>query len=489
MAELTHTPEAPKAAPRHTEIHFGTGGWRAEIGKDFHMQNVRLIAQALADRINREGKADKPVIIGYDRRFLSDSAAQWLAEVLAANGITVWFMHRSSPTPLVMHTVMKKGLHYGMEVTASHNPPVYNGVKVVVEEGRDAPVEFTQSLEAAIRDLDYDDCKVLPFEAAVEAGRIQYLEHPFNDFLDDILSVLDNGAIRKRGPRILFDTMHGSSTYPLMTIFYTDRCTVDLLHSEKDAYFGGMMPAPSENTLGDLQRKVVSGGYDLGIGIDGDGDRLGIIDADGSYIDANSILVLLYYYLHEYKGWKGPVVRNMSSTHMLDRVAKDLGETCYEVPVGFKYISAKIDEVDAVLGGESSGGLTVRGHIHGKDSAYAAALFVEMICVTGRSAGALLAELQAKYGKLYTVSDNLTFDPNDKARIQNIVMEQRLLPEFGVEPLRAGYVDGCKVYFPDDSFVVCRFSGTEPLLRIAAEASDPERCRQYINAWRNLLGL
>ena len=150
MADLTHTSEAPKAAPRHTEIRFGTGGWRAEIGKDFHMQNVRLIAQALADRINREGKADKPVIIGYDRRFLSDSAAKWLAEVLAANGITVWFMHRSSPTPLVMHTVMKKGLHYGMEVTASHNPPVYNGVKVVVEEGRDAPVEFTQELEEAI---------------------------------------------------------------------------------------------------------------------------------------------------------------------------------------------------------------------------------------------------------------------------------------------------------------------------------------------------
>ena len=470
-------------------IQFGTGGWRAEIGKDFHMANVRRIGQALANRILNEGVQNVPVVIGYDRRFLSDSAAGWLAEVLAGNGIPVYFMHRSAPTPLVMHTVMKMGLEYGMEVTASHNPPTYNGIKIIVKEGRDAPVEVTESLEADLAQMKDEDIRSMDFQEALGKGLVTWLENPFNRFLDDILGVLDNEAIRKKGPRILFDTMHGSSTYPLMVIFYTDRCTVDLLNNNKDAYFGGMMPAPTEGTLQDLQKKVVSGGYDLGIGIDGDGDRLGIIDKDGAYIDANSILVLLYYYLHEYKGWKGPVVRNLSTTHMLDRVAEALGEKCYEVPVGFKYISSKIDEVDAVLGGESSGGLTVRGHIHGKDSVYAAALFVEMLCATGKSAGELFAELQAKYGKSVMESDNLAFPAADKPRILKTVMEDKVVPNFGEEVDHVGYMDGCKVYFKDGSFVSCRFSGTEPLLRIFAEAADSGKARRYIDIWRNSLGL
>lgn len=469
-------------------IQFGTGGWRAEIGKDFHQSNVRRIGQALADRILKEGVEKTPVVIGYDRRFLSDSAAQWLAEVLAGNNIPVYFMHRSAPTPLVMHTVMKMGLDYGLEVTASHNPPTYNGIKIIVKEGRDAPVETTQEMEADLAQMQDSDIRMMPFAEALSAGVITWLENPFNQFLDDILGVLDNEAIRKKGPRILFDTMHGSSTYPLMVIFYTDRCTLDLMNNNKDAYFGGMMPAPTESTLQELQKRVVAGGYDLGIGIDGDGDRLGVIDKDGTYIDANSILVLLYYYLHEYKGWKGPVVRNLSTTHMLDRVAEALGEKCYEVPVGFKYISSKIDEVDAVLGGESSGGLTVRGHIHGKDSVYASALFVEMLCATGKSAGELFRELQEKYGKSVMESDNLAFPAEDKPRILKTVMEDKIVPDFGAEVDHVGYMDGCKVYFKDGSFVSCRFSGTEPLLRIFAEAETSEQARKYIDIWRTSLG-
>ena len=283
--------------------------------------------------------------------------------------------------------------------------------------------------------------------------------------------------------------MHGSATYPLMTIFYTARCTMDLINSNKDAFFGGMMPAPTEATLQDLARQVVEGEYDLGIGVDGDGDRLGIIDRKGNYIDANRILVLLYYYLHEYKGWKGPVVRNLATTHMLDAVAKDLGEECYEVPVGFKYISSKIDEVDAVLGGESSGGLTVRGHIHGKDSVYAASLFVEMICKTGKSPDELFAELEAKYGEYRLVEFNLPFAPEAKSEVMNKVMVERVLPVFMRKITKVSYEDGCKIYFDDDSFVICRFSGTEPLLRIFAEGKNVEQAQSYIQAWKDLLQL
>ena len=468
-------------------IKFGTGGWRAEIGKDFCIQNVQLIGQGLVAYIKSHRQTAKPVVIGYDRRFLSDCAAQWLAEVLCAGGIKVLFMHRSAPTPLVMHTVQKRGLYYGLEVTASHNPSNYNGIKVIVKEGRDAPVELTEQLEQIIAALRPEDVHSIPFEQCLAERKVQYLKNPFNDFLDDILALLDQDAIRARGLRILFDPMHGSATYPLMVIFCTTRCTVDIIHSDKDAYFGGMMPAPGESTLSELARKVVDGGYDLGIGVDGDGDRLGIIDSNGQYISANEILVLLYYYLHEFKGWKGPVVRNVATTHMLDALAADFNEACFEVPVGFKYISSKIDEADAVLGGESSGGLTVRGHIHGKDSVYAASLFVEMICKTGKTPTMLMKRLRKKYGNFVMVEENLSFPSDQKDALLKRIMVDRELPNFSAKTDVLSYRDGCKVYFSDGSFVICRFSGTEPLLRIFAEAENREKAAGYIAAWRKFL--
>ncbi len=469
-------------------IKFGTGGWRAEIGKDFCQDNIRRVAFGFVQYVKKRREAARPVMIGYDRRFLSDSAAQWIAEVLCAGGIKVLFLHRSAPTPLVMHTVQHRDLYYGLEVTASHNPSTYNGIKIIVREGRDAPPEVTEALESEIAAVG-DDIPVLPFDECVEQGLVKYIENPFNDFLDSVLNVLDRDAIRARGPRILFDTMHGSATYPLLVVFHTTRCTVDLLHENKDAYFGGMMPAPEEKTLGELSRKVVAGGYDLGIGVDGDGDRLGIVDSNGQYITANEILVLLYYYLHEYKGWKGPVVRNVATTHMLDRIAADFNEASYEVPVGFKYISSKIDEVDAVLGGESSGGLTVRGHIHGKDSVYAASLFVEMICKTGKTPTALLKKLRKKYGTFVMVEENIRFSPERKEELDRIIMTDRLLPDFGKPYEMLSYRDGCKVYFADGGFVICRFSGTEPLLRIFAEGDSREAAAETIRAWRNFLDL
>lgn len=470
-------------------IKFGTGGWRAEIGKDFHMDNIKKVAKGISMYMKENNITEKPVIIGYDRRFLSRDAAYWLAEVLCADNISVLFLNRSAPTPLIMHYVLKNGLYIGLEVTASHNPSNYNGIKVIVEEGRDTPVEITDRLEEIINSLDDKDITSIPFEKCLNDGLVTYLKNPFNGFIDDILNVLDVTAIRDRGLRILFDPMHGSSSYPLLVILHSARCTVDVINGDLDAYFGGSMPAPTESTLKDLSMKVLKGGYDLGIGVDGDGDRLGIIDANGEYVDANSILVLLYYYLHEYKGWRGAVVRNLATTHLLDKVAADLGETCYEVPVGFKYISAKIDEVDAILGGESSGGLTVRGHIHGKDSVYAASLFVEMISKTGKTPSELMKEITRKYGSYQMVENNLKFKPEEKNEILSIVMEQRKLPNFGEKISRVNYEDGCKVYFEDDSFVICRFSGTEPLLRIFAESGTKEKAAGFIAAWKDFLGL
>ncbi len=468
-------------------IKFGTGGWRAVIGEDFIKQNICLVAAGLLKLMKQENKAEKPIIIGYDRRFLSEKAAGWIAEVLSAGGITVWFMNRSVPTPLVMHTVKDKQLHYGIEITASHNPSEYNGIKLIVDEGRDAPIETTLLLEKLIAETDVDCIEALPFTEALKQGKIVYIANPFNKFLDDIMELLDMDALKKRGLRVAFDTMHGSGSYPLTVIFHTARCTIDTINLNKDAYFGGLMPAPSEDTLVKLRDTVKRGGYDFGIAMDGDGDRLGIIDSNGRCITANEILCMLYYYLVLYKGWRGPAVRNLATTHMLDKIAESFGEKCYEVPVGFKHISSKIDEVDAVLGGESSGGLTVRGHIHGKDSVYAASLFAEMISVVGKSASQIMDELEEKFGVYRMVEDNLLFAAEYKAVINSIIFEQKQIPEFKNEVEKVSLEDGCKVYFKNGDFVICRFSGTEPLLRIFAESADKATANEYINAFRSFL--
>lgn len=468
-------------------IRFGTGGWRAVIGDDFICENIRLVAAGILRLMKHEGKTDKPVVVGYDRRFLSEQAAKWVAEVFAAGGVTVRFIGRSSPTPLVMHTVKDQALHYGVEITASHNPSQYNGIKLIVDEGRDAPLETTALLEQLIAETD--NVSVMDFEEAREKGLVEYMVNPFNRFLDDIIALLDMNALRERGLRVVFDSMHGSGTYPLLVIFHTARCTIDTININKDAYFGGVMPAPSEKSLRSLHEAVISGGYDLGIAMDGDGDRLGVIDRNGRYINANEILCMLYYYLVKFKGWKGPVVRNLATTHMLDRIAESFGEKCYEVPVGFKYISSKIDEADAVLGGESSGGLTVRGHIHGKDSIYAASLFAEMVSVVGKSPSEIMDELEAKYGVFVMAEDNLRFAPEVKNAIHQTILTEKKLPRFDAPVSKVNYEDGCKVYFENGDFVICRFSGTEPLLRIFAESSDEQTAKGYISAFRSFLNI
>jgi len=200
-------------------INFGTGGWRAVIGEDFICENIRRVASGIVKLAQEQNKTDKPIIIGYDRRFLSESAARWVAETLVEGGLQVWFLNRSAPTPLIMHTVKDRELYFGIEITASHNPSNYNGIKLIVDEGRDAPLEITGHLEELIAEVK--ELKYCSFETAVADGRIVYLQNPFNKFLDDIIDLLDMKALRDRGVRVLFDTMHGSGAYPLQVIFHT----------------------------------------------------------------------------------------------------------------------------------------------------------------------------------------------------------------------------------------------------------------------------
>ena len=463
-------------------IEFGTGGWRAIIGQGFIEKNVRIVAEGLVVLMHRLNRATRPIVIGYDNRFLSREAAAWMTEVLIKHDVKVEFINKPVPTPLVMHMVMEKGYDWGVAITASHNPAEYNGVKLFVREGRDAPVEVTQQLESIIKMLN-PDIEYISFNEGCERKLIKVISDPFDDFIDNIIARLDVRSIRERHLKVLVDPMHGSGFYPLNVVLNTTRCYTDAIHCNRDTLFGNQPPAPTETTLNELITKVKNGDYDLGIALDGDGDRLGIIDSDGTYISANQILVLLYWYLHTYKGWQGPVVRNLATTHMLDAMAKDMGEKCIEVPVGFKYISSGIDKYEAVLGGESSGGLTVRGHIHGKDSIYAASLFVEMLAVTGKNASELYKDLKDKYGDFEMVEYNMTFNQSEKRKYQDVIFKEHRLPRFENTVARISYEDGCKVYFEDDSWVICRFSGTEAVLRIFAEAKTKNIAQEYIDAF------
>ena len=447
----------------------------------------------MAFKMKAEGVDKEGLVIGYDRRFLSKETVYWTCEVMAAEGIKVWFVNRSSPTPLIMYYVMKHDYPYGMMVTASHNPSLYNGIKVFTRGGRDANEEQTKDIEKYLKKVEDfvaegGSIERADYDQAVADGMVIEF-NPLNEYLDNIIERIDMEAIKHSGLFVAVDPMFGVSLTSLKTILAIARCDMDFIHTEHDTLFGRKLPAPTEHTLKELQGYVAEHGCDLGIATDGDADRLGVIDDEGKYLHPNDILVLLYYYLIRYKGWKGPVVRNIATTHMLDKVANAFGESCHEVPVGFKHISSKMQETGAIIGGESSGGLTVKGHINGKDGIYAAMLLVEMIAVSGKKLSEIMEDIYAEFGKLEMEERDYKFTQERKEAIYKMLMGDRKLPDMPYEVEKVSYLDGCKVYFKNGGWIIARFSGTEPLLRIFCEMENIKQAKALCDIYEEFLGL
>lgn len=469
-------------------IKFGTGGWRAIIGDEFTKMNIQKLSKGLAIKMKDEGVTEKGIVLGYDRRFLSKEAMQWAAEVFAAEGIRAYLINRSSPTPLIMFYVMKHDFPYGMMITASHNPAVYNGIKIFTSGGRDADEFQTQEIENYINDIYETEVVSLSYDKALELGWIVEI-NPLNEYIDSIISAVDMQSIRDSCLRIALDPMYGVSETSLRTILLTARCDVAIIHDRHDTLFGGKLPSPSVHTLKSLQNYVLDHHCDLGIATDGDADRIGVIDDKGNFLHPNDILVTLYYYLVKYKGWRGAAVRNLATTHLLDLVTESFGEACYEVPVGFKHISSKMNETDAVIGGESSGGLTVRGHIKGKDGVYAAALLVEMIAVLGKKLSDIVNDIKLEYGFYYMEEKDYRFDQEKKEEIYQTLLVDKLFPMLDYEIDKISYLDGCKIYFRNGGWIVIRFSGTEPLLRIFCEMPEAGAAEKITEAYEVFLGI
>jgi len=478
----------PRRIEEESLIQFGTGGWRAVISEGFTMHNVRRLSQALANAIIRHDNENAGVVIGYDRRFLSDRAAEVAAEVFAGNNIPVILTAEEAPTPLVNYATAAQSAAYGMAFTASHNPPEYNGLKVFHADGSLLLTKETEAIEREANALAHDDIVKIELDLAIDSGIVQR-EDFTQAYVDSIEAQIDMRAIRRAGLRVIVDPMYGVGDVALNMVLTEARCRVRIIHEHRDPLFGGRSPAPSMDALRLLSTYIKDGNYDLGLATDGDADRIAIIDERGEYVEVNDILLLTYYYLYQVRGERGGVARNIATTHLLDRLASHFGEPCIEVPVGFKYISQAMVEHGLLLGGESSGGLAIRGHILGKDGILAAALTTEMIARTGKHISQLLQEVYALTGRLYSVEENVPATPEMKIIVPQQLCEIAVDEIEGYPVVRTSQVDGFKFYLENDNWVMLRFSGTEALLRIFAEGDTPEKARQLVEWGKRLIRL
>jgi phosphomannomutase/CTP:molybdopterin cytidylyltransferase MocA len=470
----------PRFEEERNIVQFGTGGWRAVIGEGFTLHNVRRLCQALANTITRLGLESQGVLIGYDRRFLSDLAAEAATEVFAGNNIRAILLKEDGPTPLIEYATGLVKAAYGLAFTASHNPPEWNGLKVFHGDGSLLMNDETRRVEVETNSLTLDDVVKIPLDVALASGIAERRDFT-NDYVDRVESFIDMNAIRRAGLKVIVDPMYGVGHLTLGIILNEARCRVTFIHERQNPLFGGRSPAPDLDALRMLRAYVRDEHHDLGLATDGDADRIAVIDEKGNYVHINELLLLLYWYLHKVKGQRGGVVRNLSTTHLLDRLAAAFGEQSYETPVGFKWISSTMVTHNALLGGESSGGLTIRGHILGKDGIFASALIIEMLARTGKHIMELQEMVRAITGRLYTVEDTLAANAD-----MRIIVPQRVkdLIASGKTPepvVRIRDDDGTKLYFAKDEWVLLRFSGTEPVLRIVAEAETPEKARALVD--------
>jgi alpha-D-glucose phosphate-specific phosphoglucomutase len=469
-----HRPEA------EDQVAFGTGGWRAIIGEGFTMHNVRRLSQALSNEIIRQAQEKRGVLIGYDRRFLSDRAAETAAEVFAGNNIPVTLLSEDAPTPLVTYATSRLDSAYGLVFTASHNPPEWNGLKVFRGDGSLLLDEETRLITAETNRLNETQVIKLELALAMDAGIVQRRDMT-NEYVDAVEKLIDMDAIRKASLRVIVDPMYGVGQLTLGIILTEARCRVTFIHERRNPLFGGRSPAPDLESLRLLISDLQEGSFDLGLATDGDADRIAIVDEKGRYISTNDLLLLVYWYLHEVRGQRGGVVRNLATTHMLDRMAAKFNENSYEVPVGFKHIAAGMIEHDALLGGESSGGLTVRGHILGKDGIFACALVVEMLARTGKKISEMQAEVWKISGKLFSQEENIPATPEMRVAIPRLLKEIPITTIGKNRVLKISHYDGTKFLLENDNWALLRFSGTEPVLRLMVEADSPEKACELVD--------
>ncbi|MGA2696374.1 MAG: phosphoglucomutase/phosphomannomutase family protein [Terriglobales bacterium] len=462
-----------------TQIKFGTSGWRAVVAEEFTCENVRRastgIARFIASR-NPQGK----VVVGRDPRFMGETFCKIAADVLSAHGVTPLLIPDPAPTPAISYAVTQEHADGSINITASHNPPEYNGIKFSTADGAPALPEFTEAIEAEIAAADQGKKTA----STVKPAPAQPL-HPREMYLKRLREVVDFAAIKKAGLKVVFDPFWGAGRGYSDSLLREAGVTVATVHDYRDVLFGGHAPEPDDHLLGDLRQKMKETQANVGIATDGDADRFGIVDQDGTYFQPNFIIALLFDYLVESRGWKNGVAKSVATTNLVNALAKYHDIELHETPVGFKYIGELIKADKIALGGEESAGLSIRHHVAEKDGIVAGLLMCEMVAVRRKSLSQQLTDLFVKVGSLYPQRDNFRLTPEVKAKFTS---------KLGVDPRdfcgrtvkQIVRKDGLKLLFEDGSWVCYRLSGTEPVVRVYSEAcsqSDLKKLSEAAQQW------
>jgi phosphoglucomutase len=470
-----------------TDIKFGTSGWRGIIAEDFTFPNARRVCQGIATYLKQEGLASGGMVIGYDTRFQSEAFADTAARIMAANGIPSYFTTRDCPTPVVSFAI-KDGKRSGaINITASHNPAEYNGIKFSPATGGPAPTPVTDAIEALIRDLKPEAVKTMPMAEARDQGLVTDID-PREAYFRHLKTLVDVDVLRRSGLKVMVDVLYGTGHDYLDAFLKDAGVEVELLHGYRDAYFGGHRPEPSEEFLQEMAARVPKIGAQLGLAVDADADRFGVMDAQGHYHEANIVLGLLLDYLIDTRGWPGGAARSVATTHLIDRVAELHGHRpVWVTKVGFKWLGEYILKDQAVMVGEESEGFSMKGHLPEKDGILACLMVAEMVARKGKGLPELIDELFAKVGgPVINRRLNLALAPEAKQRL----MAKLATPpeQFAGQDIKEHLtIDGHKYVLADGSWVCFRPSGTEPVVRFYFEASSEEGLERLKKAGETLL--
>ncbi|MBI4329562.1 MAG: phosphoglucomutase/phosphomannomutase family protein [Chloroflexi bacterium] len=471
-------------------IVFGTDGWRALIAEEFTFANVRLCAQGVADYLAATGQAPRGLVVGYDTRFASEHFAAAAAEVVAANGIPVWLADRAAPTPTVSYNIVHRKAAGAIIITASHNPAAWNGFKYKPEYAGSASPEVVAALEERIeRAAQGAGPKRLPWLEAEKRGLAHHIDVK-SPYIEHIRRLVDVEGIRQAGLRIAIDPMYGAGAGYLSGLLAGGKTEVVEIHGERNPLFPGMeRPEPIAHNLRELRDEVLRRGFDVGLATDGDADRVGGVDDQGAFFTPLQLFSLIAFYFLEVRKERGPLVMSMTMSNMVRRLGERYGVRVYETPVGFKYLGPKMMETHALLAGEESGGFGFRGHIPERDGILSALYLLDMMAMTGKKASQLLPWLFQTVGPHYYDRWDLEFDAAQRETIVARVRGARpgTLAGKAVEGMTD--VDGFRYDLAGGSWLCLRFSGTEPLIRIYAEAESPDRVREILQAGRSLLGV
>lgn len=458
-----------------TTIQFGTDGWRGVIAEDYTFENVRKVAHAIARYIVRAANPGQAVVVGYDTRFGSENFARAAAETLSAAGIPVWLSTEAAPTPAVSLLVRLRGAAGGIQITASHNPYRWNGVKFKASYGSSASPAIVAQIESELKKVLIDGVPPLP----PRKNLIQPLAMR-EPYLETLSKLVDWDRLRASKFRLLVDPMHGAGRGLLQELFRRQGIEGEEIRGTRDPLFGGVNPEPIEPHVEALRQAMLAGKYDAGFAFDGDADRIGAMDRNGVFVTPHQIFSILFWHLAGTRKLSGDVAKTFSTTKMIDKIAAKFGRKVWETPIGFKYICDRMLEGDVLLGGEESGGIGTKLHLPERDATVNALLLAEVMAWHGKRLDELVALLQREFGEHHYGRVDLTLKPGQAERGLEYFAGPKVQSLLDWPVHRRENLDGLKLYLGDIGWVMLRKSGTEHMLRVYSETTQPETTQRVL---------